>query len=130
MGLYMIEKLFAVSLAGVLALAGTASAHHSGAMYDSSKKDTLRGVVTDFEWTNPHAWLQVEVVDPASKKTARWVFESLGTNQLTRAGWTRNSIKPGDQAVVVYNPLHDGDPGGRLVSVSVNGKPVGGEDHE
>lgn len=126
----MKAKIFGAALAVALAVAGAASAHHSGSMYDASKKNTLQGTVTKFDWTNPHAWIQVDAVDPADKHAVRWVFESLGTNQLTRAGWKRDSLKPGDQATIVFNPLHDGDFGGRLISISVNGKPIGGEELE
>ncbi len=112
----------------MLALAvssGAASAHHSGAMYDAKTKTTILGTVTDFQWANPHAWIRIETLDPATKKQTLWVFESQGTNQLTRAGWRRDSLKPGDQATIVFNPLRDGEPGGRIVSVSVSGKLIG-----
>ena len=116
---------FAASACAALLCASTAFAHHSGAMYDAKTKVTLQGTIVEFQWANPHAWIQVEAVDPATKHQVKYVLESLGTNQLTRAGWKRDSLKPGDIATVVFNPLRDGGPGGRMVSVSVDGKPIG-----
>lgn len=117
--------LFVGALLGGLAFGGAASAHHSGAMYDPQIKTTLAGTISEFQWANPHAWVHLEVRDPASRKTTSWVFESLGTNQLTRAGWKRDSLKTGDKAEVVFNPLRDGHNGGRVVSVTVDGKTIG-----
>lgn len=94
-------------------------------MYDSQKQTTLVGTISEFRWSNPHAWIHLEVRDPATKGEVSWVFESLGTNQLTRAGWTRDSLKTGDKAEVVFNPLRDGSHGGRVVSVNVGGRVVG-----
>ena len=121
----MHKRLTGGVLLASLGLAGAASAHHSGAMYDPQIKTTLVGTVSEFEWANPHAWVHLEVRDPASHKTTNWVFESLGVNQLTRAGWKRDSLKAGDKAEIVFNPLRDGKPGGRVVSVNVGGKLIG-----
>lgn len=115
-------KTFLAGAALALTAGAAASAHHSGAMYDAQTKTTLQGTVEAFQWANPHAWVQLDVVDPASRKTVKWVFEGLGTNQLTRAGWKRDTIKPGDVAVIAFNPLRDGQPGGRLISVTIDGK--------
>ena len=113
------------AMIAALAAAGSASAHHSGAMYDAATKTTVQGTVSAFQWANPHAWVQLQVVDPATKQQAKLVLESLGTNQLTRAGWHSDSLKPGDLATVVYNPLKNGELGGRLVTISVGGKVIG-----
>lgn len=94
-------------------------------MYDAQKTTTLTGTISEFEWANPHAWVHLEVKDPSSRKTQNWVFESLGTNQLTRAGWKRDSLKPGDKAEVAFNPLRDGSHGGRVVTVNIGGKIIG-----
>ena len=121
----MRRNLFGGVLLVGLLLGSTASAHHSGAMYDPQTKTTLVGTISEFTWANPHAWVHLEVRDPVTKKTNRWVLESLGTNQLTRAGWKRDSLKTGDKAEVVFNPLRDGHLGGRVVSVNVGGKTIG-----
>ena len=123
----MSAKVFGGAVAVFLALTGVASAHHSGAMYDPQTKTSLQGTIEAFQWANPHAWVQLDVTDPATRRTVKWVFEGLGTNQLTRAGWHRDSLKPGDVAVIAFNPLKDGQPGGRLISATVDGKIIGAQ---
>jgi hypothetical protein len=117
----------ALALAGasiVAVVAQPASAHHSFAMFDNQKNVTLEGTVREFQWTNPHSWIQVVVKD-GSGKNVEWSIEGGSPNGLMRNGWTRTSIKAGDKAAVVIHPLKDGTSGGSLVSISVNGTPVG-----
>ncbi|HEU4679229.1 MAG TPA: DUF6152 family protein [Terrimicrobiaceae bacterium] len=99
-------------------------AHHSFAMFDNQKDVTLEGTIKEFQWTNPHSWIQVMVKDPSGKEV-EWSIEGGSPNSLSRNGWKRTSLKPGDKVVVVTHPLKDGSPGGSLVSVSVNGQLVG-----
>lgn len=112
----------------VLCMAATfvapALAHHSFAMFDNQKDLTLEGTVREFQWTNPHSWIQVMVKDENGKEV-EWSIEGGSPNSLSRNGWKRDSLKPGDKVVVVTHPLKDGSPGGSLVSVSVNGERVG-----
>ena len=119
-----------LALAGVavvsLAAAAPASAHHSFAMFDNQKNVTLEGTIKEFQWTNPHSWVQIVVKD-ASGKDVEWSIEGGSPNGLARSGWKRTSIKPGDKAVVVIHPLKDGTAGGSLVTVTINGVKVGGE---
>jgi len=114
------------ALAVAAAAAVPAQAHHSFAMFDSTKNMTLDGTIKEFQWTNPHSWIQIVVKD-ASGKAVEWSIEGGSPNGLARQGWTRNSLKPGDKAVVITHPLKDGTPGGSLVSVTVNGVAVGGK---
>jgi hypothetical protein len=88
-------------VASVLVAAGVpAFAHHSfSAEYDSTKQRTFTGIVTKLEWTNPHARFYVDVKDDAGAVT-NWEFEIGAPALLMRNGWTRNSLKPGDQIVV------------------------------
>ena len=105
------------SVALVLALlAGPAIAHHSFAMFDMKKDVTTEGVVTDFRWTNPHAWMHVDVADKSGAK-ANWAFEMTSPNNLVLSGWRRSSLKPGDKVSVTYHPLLNGKTGGSLVKV-------------
>jgi hypothetical protein len=112
---------------GLLALLWTAaaSAHHSFAMFDQSKTVTLKGTVLEFQWTNPHAFLHVEVVD-GGKKTA-WHVELNSPNNLRRQGWKSTSVKPGDAVSVIINPLRDGTSGGLFVAVTLPDGTVLGE---
>ena len=114
----------AAGLASMLIASG-ASAHHSFAMFDSQKNVTLNGTVKEFQWTNPHSWIQVMVKD-ASGKDIEWSIEGGSPNGLARQGWKRTSLKAGDKVAIVIHPLKDGTSGGSLVDVSVDGKRVGG----
>jgi hypothetical protein len=83
-------------------------AHHSfAAEYDEKKPVTLKGTVTKVEWTNPHARFYVDVKDD-SGKTINWNFELASPNVLIRNGWTRKSLKEGDQVTVQGSQAKDG----------------------
>lgn len=105
-------------------IAVPAWAHHSFAMFDNEKEATLEGIIKEFQWTNPHTWIQVLVKD-ASGKEVEWSIEGGSPNSLGRAGWKRTSIKAGDKATVVIHPLKNGSPGGSLMRITVNGQLVG-----
>jgi hypothetical protein len=93
--------------AAVLASALPMLAHHSfAAEYDSKNKIELKGVVTKFEWTNPHAHFYVDVKD-SSGKVVNWNLELASPNMMQRNGWTRHSLKEGDVVVVVASKSKD-----------------------
>jgi hypothetical protein len=93
---------------GLLALAVPAPAHHAfGAQYDATKPITLKGEVTKFEWTNPHARFYIDVVDEKGNVT-NWNLELGSPNILTRAGWTRKALKVGDKVTVEGALAKDG----------------------
>lgn len=99
--------MIAVS-AGLLMAGLPLAAHHSfAAEYDSTKKIELKGVVTKFEWTNPHAHFYVDVTGPDGK-VANWNLELASPNMMQRNGWTRHALKEGDQVVVVASQAKDG----------------------
>jgi hypothetical protein len=100
------------------ALVGVSHAHHSFAMFDQTKKVTLKGTVTDFQWTNPHAWIHIAVPNPNGVKDS-WQVELNSPNNLKRQGWKSSSVKPGDQVTLVLNPLKDGSKGGLFVSITL-----------
>src|SRR5262245_39659881 len=101
-----------------LALALPASAHHSFAMFDSAKETTLAGTVKEFQWTNPHAWVQLLVTGPDGK-TVEWSIECASPNGLKRQGWRGNIIKPGDRVTAIIHPLKSGEAGGSLVILTL-----------
>lgn len=111
-----------------LLMAGPAFAHHSHAMFDLEKQVTLVGTVKEFQWNNPHCWIQMLVADPkdANAPPVEWGVEMGAPIQLIRHGWKPDSLKPGDKITVVINPLRDGRPGGQIVSaIGPDGKPIG-----
>lgn len=106
-----------VTIAAVLAAASVpALAHHSFAMFDQTKKVVLKGKVTQFQWTNPHAFIEMDVPGARGAVT-RWSVELNSPNNLTRQGWRRTSVKPGDLVEVTINPLRNGKPGGLFNAV-------------
>lgn len=112
----------------VALLASPALAHHSRAMFDSSKQVTLVGTVKEFQWTNPHCWIQVLVPDPNNPEAApvEWGVEMGAPVELMRKGWKPGSLNPGDKITVVINPLRDGQHAGLVVSVTgPDGKIIG-----
>ena len=84
-------------MAAVTAASWPAYAHHSFAVYDRSKVLTLKGSVKSFQWTNPHCVIWVLVQPEGGGEPQEWSFETTSPGVLTRGGWTRNSVKPGDR---------------------------------
>ena len=109
-----------LALAASVTLLGTVPvfAHHSYAAFDRDKKVTLTGVVKEFQWNNPHAWIQIMVAD-AKGRQVEWGVECGSPNMMARTGWKRSTLKAGDTIVVVVNPLKDGRPNGSLVTVTL-----------
>ena len=95
-------------IAGFLISVVATSAHHAfNAEYDASKVMSWVGTVTKVEWTNPHARFYIDVKD-ASGAVTNWNFEMGSPVQLRRQGWTRDSLKVGDQITVDGYPAKDG----------------------
>jgi len=94
-------------------------AHHSeAAEYDASKPVKLTGTVTKVEWTNPHTWFYLDVKDSSGKVT-NWGFEMGSPNILLRAGWTRNSMNPGDVVTVEGSRAKDGGNNANVKAVTL-----------
>ena len=109
-------------------IASSALAHHSRAMFDQTKQVTLVGTVKEFQWTNPHCWIQVLVPDPNDPQASpvEWGVEMGAPVELMRKGWKPGSLNPGDKVTIIVNPLRDGQPGGLVVSVTgPDGKIIG-----
>jgi hypothetical protein len=100
-------------LAASLAVTAPAWSHHSFAMFDTRQEVTLTGTVREFQWTNPHGWLQMEVARGGS--SIEYSIELGSPNSMSRRGWRRTTFKPGDKVTAVINPMRDGSPGGALV---------------
>jgi Family of unknown function (DUF6152) len=113
--------LLAASL--ILGFGGIAAAHHSNAAYDLDNPKTVEGTVKTVNWTNPHITFVIEpdakTGDKSGDQPASWVFEVSSPGVLTRSGWTKRSLQPGDHAVFRYAPLRDGNPGGFLLKVTL-----------
>jgi hypothetical protein len=124
----MSDRLRFVGLVGlaILLCGAPLFAHHSFAAFDMSKTITLTGTVKEFQWLNPHSWIQMTVTD-ASRKTVEWSIETSSPSSLVRQGWKPKILRPGDQVVVVVHPMRDGQLGASLVSVTLaDGTKIGG----
>jgi hypothetical protein len=109
--------IFLALLASVLMMGGPLAAHHGGAIYDTKNPVTLKGVVTDFEWTNPHVQIYFDVKDDKGT-LVHWACETLSPGKLARgAGWTKDSLKVGDQVTITLNPAKVGSAVGNLRKV-------------
>lgn len=102
------SKTLAIALA-FAAMAIPAVAHHSSAMFDDKKQVTLTGVVKEFQYTNPHSWMLVDVKGPDGKVTT-WGFETEGPSTLQRAGIRKTDFLPGMTITITGNPMRDGRP--------------------
>ena len=102
-----------------------ADAHHSFAMFDLAKEVTVRGKVKKFQWTNPHAYIQLVAKD-AQGKEVEYSLEMGAPMYLYARGWRPGSLKAGMDISVTLNPLRNGKPGGVVRDVkSADGKPIG-----
>ena len=93
----------------VVCAAARAMAHHSGAMFEEKKEVTLSGVVKEFQFTNPHSWLLVDVKG-ADGKVTTWGFEAEGPSSMTRAGIRLKDFAPGTPVTITGRPMKDGRP--------------------
>ena len=116
----------------LLLTAAVAAAHHSfAAEFDAKKPVTLRGFVTKVEWTNPHVWFFVNVKDEAGKVT-NWGFEMGPPHGLQTRGWTRDTMKLGDEVIVAGSLAKNGTPrvNARTVTMAKTGKVLGAASSE
>jgi hypothetical protein len=113
-----IRTLALASLA--VAYAAPALAHHSFAMFDATKSTKLEGVVKEFQWTNPHAWILMTVGND------QWAIEMGGPGGLARQGWVPKTLTPGMKISAIIHPLKDGTHGGQFMAVTLpDGKLMG-----
>jgi hypothetical protein len=102
----------------VIGLVTSLSAHHSFAVFDMAQEKTITGVVSKFEWTNPHTFIFVDV--PNEKGVVEsWAIEGMSPNYLGRRGWSKNSVKPGEKITVSVRPLKEGKPGGMFIRAQI-----------
>jgi len=111
------KRCFAILGFAMLIGATTLYAHHSFAIFDTAKTVTLCGSVTAFEWTNPHAYIEVDVTDNGSTK--HWSVEMGSPSILMQSGWKFKDLKAGDKITVTLNPLRTGKSGGLLIQATL-----------
>ena len=124
------RNIFA-SIIYLLLISGHVDAHHSFALFDNNHHILLHGIVTHYQWTNPHVYIELEVKQPDGT-SKRWTIECANPGILSRNGWKYNMVKTGDEITVVVAPLRNGKAGALLKQVKLpdgtkieNGGPAG-----
>jgi len=125
-GTYMKKNMMiVVGMAVVLLSWAPLGAHHSGSTLFDENTSTLKGVVKDWLWSNPHCLLTIDVTG-ADGKAAQWVIEYQAPNSIYAGGYRRTSFKAGDTVTLAVHPVKNGRPYGRIVSsVLADGKELG-----
>ena len=117
--------LISASLVGLLVASEIVLAHHSNAMFDKSQARQVTATVREFQWTNPHIWIQV-LIENEDGEQEEWSIEGGGPNSLFRKGWRPNSFKPGDVVEFKLFPMHDGSNAALFVGARFsNGETLG-----
>ena len=108
-GTQMKNKLLAVFLgtAGLLLVSGPVLAHHGRSNYDVTSPATVKGTVTEFEWVNPHALIHLDVTGE-NGSVEKWIAETNSPNTLSRQGWSKNTVKIGDEITLVGHRVKGG----------------------
>jgi Family of unknown function (DUF6152) len=116
----MTQLLAKAALLGFgVAAAWPAAAHHSVAMYDRANLIVLEGTITSMQWRNPHVTFVFVNVPSTGQPERTWTVEVSSPGVMTRSGWTKRSLSPGDRVQVQLAPLRDGNPGGSARSVTL-----------
>jgi hypothetical protein len=103
-------------IVGLLIVCIPMFAHHGGSDYDIQHPKTIKGTVTEFFWSNPHCQVFLDSKDDSSK-VVNWTIETLAPAVLRRAGWSRETLHPGDQITITFVPSKKGTPVGMLRKV-------------
>jgi hypothetical protein len=114
----MRAAILSALVAVMLAFAVRVDAHHSFAAFNMQGEKTISGTVKQFDWTNPHTWIWVNVPD-AQGGVETWAIEGMSPNFLGRRGWSKSTLKPGDKVSVVIRPMRDGSKGGMFVRATM-----------
>jgi len=110
-------RSLAMGAAALLLTVGIAAAHHSTAMFDMQHTVKVTGTVTQFDWTNPHTFIWMDVMNNGA--TEHWSVEGMSPNYLSRNGWSRHTLKAGDKVDMEVHLLKDGRKGGFCATVTL-----------
>jgi len=109
----MRRQLVALLMSGAfIAAGGVAMAHHSFAMFDQANPIEIEGAVQEFKYVSPHSFILLEVKDQGGGEATVWNLEGGAPSALARDGWSRTTLKPGDEIKLTIDPLRSGAPGG------------------
>jgi len=121
----MRRTYFGLSVIAGALIAHAGFAHHSPVMFDQAKPLTLTGTVREFQWTNPHSYIQL-VVKNEQGQDEEWSLEMAAPTYLYNLGWRPSTVKAGDVVTVTIAPLRKGGKGGLVLkAATADGKPIG-----
>ena len=121
----MKTKLVTLACVALLATGPTVKAHHSSAMFDPASPKTLTGTVREFQWTNPHCYIQLLVPDESGAEQ-EWSLVMAAPMHLQRLGWRKSTLRAGDRITVTFHPLRNGGKGGEVQeATAADGRPLG-----
>ena len=95
-------------------------------MFDTTKTVTLTGTIKSYQWTNPHVWIDLMVLNPKTNELELWGLEGLSTSLMARRGWSRKSMTAGDKVEIDIHPLKAGGNGGSVIKARVGDTQIGG----
>ncbi len=107
-----------IASAVVITAAASLAAHHGSASFDTSRKVTLKGTVTEWIWANPHCFLKIDAMDDTGT-VRNWALETQNPIAMTQRGWARSAFAVGDEVTVVLEAVKNGAPIGRIVRVTL-----------
>ena len=110
-------KILALAAIALAVHSFSASAHHSFAMFDPEREVTLQGIVKEFQWTSPHAWIILAV--DKNGRLQQWAIQMNGPSGLARQGWQPKTLTPGMPVTMTIRPLRDGTNGGQFMEVTL-----------
>jgi len=116
-----LRVIWLVVALAILAAPVTLFAHHGNAIYDETKAVTVKGVVTEWLWANPHCLLELDVKDDKGT-SVHWTAEVSNPPDMIARGWSRKMFKPGDEVTITMIVAKNGEPIGRIARATVNGK--------
>ena len=111
-------RLGLLGMAVAALAAPVVQAHHSFAMFDSTRSITLHGKVSKYQWTNPHGYLEIDA-EQANGASKHYTLEMTSINMLSREGWTSRTVEAGDTVTAIVAPLRDGRAGGLLLELTL-----------
>jgi hypothetical protein len=114
-----VRKIFfgvSIAAAGLFLLSVPVIAHHGAAALDTGKEITLKGSVTEWIWSNPHCFLKFDAKDDTGT-VRNWAVETQNPTTMTLRGFSRTAFKVGDEVTVTVEPVKNGEPVGRILSV-------------
>jgi Family of unknown function (DUF6152) len=118
MSVFVKATLFSLSVVCGAATATTALAHHSSAMFDRSETLVLSGTIKEYQFLNPHTWIEI-LVEDENGETVQWSIEASGRRPMVAMGLGPTRIKPGDKVTVRAHPLRDGRTGGLFIDITL-----------